>query len=126
MEKINQKFVNKELNLSLDVYRDDGREWFKAYDIAKFLEYRMASDMTRVIRESNEHVKKARMISDTGVSRDVLFVDENALYEILVRVNQASMTRYDKARRLHAWIVNDIIPALDLRFNIKMNQIVGR
>ena len=29
MEKINQKFVNKELNLSLDVYRDDGRDGLK-------------------------------------------------------------------------------------------------
>ena len=126
MEKINQKFVNKELNLSLDVYRDDGREWFKAQDISEFLGYCDTHHMTRYIRVPEQHIKKVRIRSKQGNAYDAIFIDENALYEVLLRVTQADITRYNKARALYIWIVNDIIPVLDLRFNIKMNQIIGR
>lgn len=126
MEKIENGFVNEELGIKLNIYREDGREWFKAQDISEFLNYRMTSDMTRSLRINDEHIKRVKLRSSRGNSYDAIFLDENALYEVLLFVRRADIERYEKARKLYTWIVNDIIPVLDLRTNIKLNRIFGK
>ncbi len=126
MEKIENGFVNEELGIKLNIFREDGREWFKAQDISEFLNYRMTSDMTRSLRINDEHIRRVKLKSSRGNTYEAIFLDENALYEVLLFVRKTDIERYEKARKLYTWIVNDIIPVLDLRTNIKLNRIFGK
>lgn len=126
MEKIENGFVNEELGIKLNIFREDGREWFKAQDISEFLNYRMTSDMTRSLRINDEHIRRVKLRSSRGNTYEAVFLDENALYEVLLFVRKTDIERYEKARKLYTWIVNDIIPVLDLRTNIKLNRIFGK
>ena len=126
MEKLDKKFKNEKLGLELDIYEDNGKEWFKAQDISEFLEYIDTRHMTRNLDSMEKHSCLHSMETVQGNKYEAVFLDEYALYEAVLKIRKADITRYNKARALYIWIVNDIIPALDLRFNIKMNQIVGR
>lgn len=126
MEKIENGFVNEELGIKLNIFREDGREWFKAQDISEFLNYDDTYHMVRNIRIGDEHTKRVRLRTSQGNAYDAVFLDENALYEVLLFVRRTNIERYKKARKLYTWIVNDIIPVLDLRTNIKLNRIFGK
>lgn len=112
MKKIENKFVNEKLGLMLDVYVDEnGREWFKAQDVSEFLEYRMASDMTRIISfEENSTTRVMR--SGINNTSTISFINEMAIYEIVCKITKADAVRYEKAREFQRWVFGEVLPEI--------------
>ena len=113
MKKIENKFVNEKLGLMLDVYADEnGKEWFKAQDIAEFLEYRDTHTMTRYLNEPEMHSYTLNWCTAQGNQYQAMFIDEYALYEVVLRVTKADAVRYEKAREFQRWVFGEVLPEL--------------
>lgn len=111
MEKLDKKFKNEKLGLELDIYEDNGKEWFKAQDVSEFLGYRMASDMTRMITfEENA----TTCILRTGINNTstVTMINEMAIYEIVCKITKADANRYEKAREFQRWVFGEVLPEI--------------
>ena len=116
MKKIENKFVNEKLGLMLDVYADEnGKEWFKAQDIAEFLEYRDTHTMTRYLNEPEMHSYTLNWCTAQGNQYQAMFIDEYALYEVVLRVTKADAVRYEKAREFQRWVFGEVLPELRKR-----------
>ena len=116
MKKIENKFVNEKLGLMLDVYVDEnGKEWFKAQDIAEFLEYRDTHTMTRYLNEPEMHSYTLNWCTAQGNQYQAMFIDEYALYEVVLRVTKADAVRYEKAREFQRWVFGEVLPELRKR-----------
>lgn len=112
MKKIDKKFKNEKLGLVLDIYEDNSKEWFKAQDIAEFLEYRDTHTMTRYLNEPEMHSYTLNWCTAQGNQYQAMFIDEYALYEVMLRVTKADETRYNKAREFQRWVFGEVLPSI--------------
>lgn len=81
----------------------DGEPWFVASDIAKVLEYRMASDMTRRLDESDKGSAKVRT---PGGHQSMSVINESGLYDAVFRSNA------DGAKPFRRWVTSEVLPAI--------------
>ena len=113
MEKLDKQFKNEKLGLELDIYKDEnGKEWFKAQDVSEFLGYRDTNTMTRYLNEPDMHSCTSNWCTAQGNSYQAMFLDEYALYEVILRVTKADANRYEKAREFQRWVFGEVLPEI--------------
>lgn len=112
MVKYEKGFKNDKLGLELDIYEKDGREWFLAKDITDFLEYDATAQATRYLNDPELHSCMSTWHTAQGNSYQAMFIDEYALYEMMLRVTKKDTTRYEKAREFQKWVFGEILPLI--------------
>lgn len=99
--------------MSLSVFKFDSAEvrtfsingdpWFVASDIASVLEYRMASDMTRVLDDDE---KGTHIMRTLGGDQNLATINESGLYSAILR------SRKPEAKRFKKWVTSEVLPAI--------------
>lgn len=112
MRKVLRGFNNKKLGLSLDVYIHEDREWFKAQDISEFLGYTATAQMTRNLDSDESHRYMHNMHTINNASYTAMFIDEYALYELILKVRKTDKVRYDKAKAFQSWVFGEVLPSI--------------
>lgn len=77
--------------------------WFVAVDIAKALEYRSASDMTRILDDDE---KGTQIVRTPGGEQNVTVINESGLYSSILR------SRKPEAKRFKKWITSEVLPSI--------------
>ena len=97
-----QIFNNDEFGLvrTLEI---DGEPWFVASDIAKALEYRMASDLTRRIDEEDKGTQK---VSTHGGEQEMTVINESGLYTAILGSNLPT------AKKFKHWVTSEVLPSI--------------
>lgn len=109
----NNKFVNHSLCINLDIYKDEnGKEWFKAQDISEFFGYAETKDMTRNLDSMEKHSCRHIIPTVQGNRYEAVFLDEYALYEIVLKIRKVDMVRYQKAQAFQDWVFGEVLPSL--------------
>lgn len=117
MKIIKKGFKNERLDIELDVYVINEKEWFRAQDVSRHLDYLQASDMLRNIDFIDENTTKHSMLSEKGNYSDVRFINEIALYECVLKIRDSNTdaikhNRYNKAREFQKWVFGEILPSM--------------
>lgn len=112
MEKINKKFQNSRLGLELDVYVHDGKEWFLAKDISDYLGYEATAQATRHLNRPEIHSCVSTWHTAQGNEYQAMFIDEYALYEMMIRVTRKDQERYAKAQAFQDWVFGEVLPSI--------------
>lgn len=112
MEIKNNGFKNVRLGIELDVYVIEGKEWFKAQDISKYLGYIKPSDMTRNVDSIEENSCTHIMRTAQGNEYEATFINEFALYEAILKIRKSDIERYNKAREFQKWVFSEVLPSL--------------
>lgn len=81
----------------------DGEPWFVAADVANFLGYRMASDMTRSLTETQ---KGTHSVRTPGGGQDLAIISEPGLYSAIMR------SRKIEALPFQNWVTTDVLPTI--------------
>lgn len=110
MEIIKNGFKNERLGVELDVYLINGKEWFRAKEVANILGYRDSERFTRIINFT-ENVS-THNVGSGNIKHNESFVNEFGLYEVVCKINQTDMVRYDKAREFQRWVFEEVLPSL--------------
>lgn len=110
MEIKKNGFKNEKLGLELDVYVLDGKEWFRALDIAKYLEYRDSERFTRLITFKQNI--STHNVGSGKIKHNETFVNEYGLYEVLCKITRTSQERYNKAREFQQWVFEEVLPSI--------------
>lgn len=112
MEIIKNGFKNEKLEIELDVYIIEGKEWFKAQDISEYLGYRDTDKMTRNI----DNIDKNSCTHIMGTAQNnkyyATFINEFALYEAILKIRKSDLSRYEKARNFQEWIFEEVLPSI--------------
>jgi anti-repressor protein len=77
--------------------------WFVASDVARVLAYRMASDMTRRLRDSDKGYAKVRTPSG---DQQMTVINESGLYDAVFRSNA------EGALPFRYWVTGEVIPSI--------------
>lgn len=83
--------------------------WFVASDIAKVLDYRMASDMTRILEDDEKDTQTMRTL---GGEQEFNIINESGLYSIVLSITKRNKERYELAREFKRWITGEVIPTI--------------
>ena len=81
----------------------DGEPWFVAADVANFLGYRMASDMTRSLTETQKGTHSMRT---PGGGQELVIISEPGLYSAIMR------SRKVEALPFQNWVTSDVLPTI--------------
>lgn len=111
MEIIKNGFKNPRLGIELDVYKIDGKEWFKAQDVAEHLRYRDGYTMLRNLDSIEENSTTQTVCSATN-GYSAKFINETALYEITLKIRKSDAERYERAREYQKWVCYEVLPSL--------------
>ena len=98
MEIIKNGFKNERLEIELNVYLIQGREWFRAKDISDFLGYQDTNKMMRSIETTKFNCIRQTLSGANNNKYEADFINESALYEIIFSITRRDMERYNKAR----------------------------
>lgn len=112
MKIIKNGFKNARLGVELDVYVIDGKEWFKAKDVADFIGYKATNDMTKYIFNQDKHLNTINNRTEFGNNSNIVLIDEFGLYECILKVRQTKDGRFEKARNFQKWIFGEVLPSL--------------
>ena len=91
----------------------DGEPWFVASDIAKALNYRMASDMTRRLDEEDKGTHK---VSTLGGEQEMTVINESGLYSAILGSNLPT------AKRFKRWVTSEVLPTIRKTGGYQMPQ----
>lgn len=90
----------------------DGEPWFVALDLANILEYRMASDMLRVVDEED---KGTRPMRTPGGTQNLAVISEPAFYKIVVQ-RQSGRLQKKSSREMvtnfQRWVTHEVLPTI--------------
>ena len=81
----------------------DGEPWFIASDVARVLNYRMASDMTRRLEDADKGYAEVRT---PGGPQTVTVINEAGLYDAIFRSNAIG------AKPFRRWVTTEVLPTL--------------
>lgn len=81
----------------------DGEPWFVAADVARILEYRMASDMTRRLDPEDRGTRSVRTPSG---EQEMTVISEPGLYVAVIGSQMAG------AREFKRWVTHEVLPAI--------------
>lgn len=112
MKKLDRYFINERLGLELDIYEDNGKEWFKAQDISTFFGYDATAQMTRNLNKPEMHSYMQTLHTAQGNEYQAMFIDEYALYELTLKITKANPERYEKAQVFQDWVFGELLPEL--------------
>ena len=105
-------FKNERLGLSLDVYTFNGKEWFLAKDITDYLGYEATAQATRHLNRPEMHSCVSTWHTAQGNEYQAMFIDEYALYEMMLRVTRKDQERYAKAQAFQDWVFGEVLPSI--------------
>jgi prophage antirepressor-like protein len=83
------------------VNAEDGSPWFVASDIAKVLDYRMASDMTRAIEVED---KGTRVVRTPSGDQQMTVINESGVYTAIFG------SRKPEAKAFKRWVTSEVLP----------------
>ncbi|WP_141620338.1 Bro-N domain-containing protein [Myxococcus sp. AB036A] len=86
-----------------------GEHWFVAKDIAESLEYRMASDLTRVL--ATDEVRTHDVRTDAG-TREMSIISEPGLYRAIFAAKPHSHEKAEKVERFRRWVTHTVLPSI--------------
>lgn len=112
MEVIKNGFKNERLGIELDVYVINGKEWFRAKDIANFVGYKATNDMTKYIVNKELHLNTINSRTEFGNNSNIILIDEYGIYECLLKVRQTNDGRFEKAREFQEWVFGEVLPSI--------------
>lgn len=81
----------------------NGEPWFVATDVATFLGYRMASDMTRSLPAAQ---KGTHSMQTLGGLQNLSIINEPGLYSAIMRSRKAEALPFQN------WVTTDVLPAI--------------
>lgn len=89
--------------------------WFVAGDIAKILNYASTQKVTEKIEEEDIlRLAKSKVTNlvnfNNNVGKDVIFINESALYDVTSSITKKDINRYNKAREFKKWITHEVLP----------------
>lgn len=105
----NQECIVSDLNIfsfnqrQVRVVQVQGEPWFVAADVAQALEYRMASDMTRILDSDERGTRNVR--TPSGI-QEMSIISEPGLYSAIFR------SRSSEAKRFKRWVTHEVLPAI--------------
>ena len=126
MKKLDKTFKNERLGLELEIYENNGKEWFKADEIAKFFNYDKSQRLLDNLNSSEDHFTSineggtgetsanasCKFDGSTNRSYNKYYIDEYALYEVTLRITKANPERYEKARIFQDWVFGELLPEI--------------
>ncbi|NPC47114.1 hypothetical protein D7X99_12395 [Corallococcus sp. AB032C] len=87
----------------------DGEPWFVAKDVAEALEYRMASDLTRMLAEDEQGTHVVRTL---GGEQEMTAVSEPGVYRAIFAAKPKSEDKAEKVERFRRWVTHEVLPAI--------------
>ena len=81
----------------------EGCPWFVAADIATALDYRMASDMTRMLDDDE---KATRTVRTVGGDQELTVINESGLYSAILK------SRKPEAAKFKKWVTAEVLPSI--------------
>ena len=90
-------------NMQVRVVIKDGEPWFAAHDVAVALEYRDASNMTRLLKDDEKGLYK---VGTLGGEQSLLFINEKGLYRAIFN------SRKPEALAFQDWVFAEVLPAI--------------
>lgn len=81
----------------------DGEPWFVAADVARILEYRMASDLTRRLDDDDRGTRSVRTPSGDQV---MTIISEPGFYAAILGSQSV------KAKRVKHWLTHEVMPSI--------------
>ncbi|GEL75688.1 BRO-N domain-containing protein [Myxococcus virescens] len=86
-----------------------GEPWFVAKDVAAALEYRMASDMTRMLADDEKGYANVRT---PGGEQEVSIISEPGLYRATFASRPQSDEKAEKVERFRRWVTHTVLPSI--------------
>ena len=78
--------------------------WFCASDVCSSLDFAAKAEV--VLRKLDDDEKLMRKIYASGQNRDMLFVNESGLYNLIFRSNKP------EAKAFRRWVTGEVLPAI--------------
>lgn len=88
----------------------DGEPWFIALDLASILEYRMPSDMTRIVGEEDKGTHPVRTL---GGVQNLAVISEPAFYQIVVQRQSGRLQKKssrEMIQQFQRWVTHVVLP----------------
>jgi len=90
-------------SIQVRVVELDGLAWFVAGDVAKALDYRTASDMTRILDEDE---RGTHIVRTPSGEQDMVIINESGLYHALIK------SRKPEAQPFRKWVTAEVLPSI--------------
>lgn len=118
MNLVGRKFNNPRLDIDINVYEIDGKQWFIGKEVTDVLDYK---DSSQAIRKSvSEHSRRkcyvetieitGNCLSDVSEKRTVknnmIMLSVSGFYQLVLKSNK------DKAVEFQEWVCDEVLPSL--------------
>ena len=103
-----QEFLNENFG-QVRVMEVNNVLWFVADDVAKSLDYEIATNMTRNLEDDEKDIQT---LNTLGGEQKCLIINESGLYNAVLSITKRNKERYEKARMFKKWITSEVIPTI--------------
>ena len=103
-----QEFLNENFG-QVRVIEVNNVLWFVADDVAKSLDYEIATNMTRNLDDDEKDIQT---LNTLGGEQKCLIINESGLYNAVLSITKRNKERYEKARMFKKWITSEVIPTI--------------
>ena len=103
-----QEFLNENFG-QVRVMEVNNVLWFVADDVAKSLDYEIATNMTRNLDDDEKDIQT---LNTLGGEQKCLIINESGLYNAVLSITKRNKERYNKARMFKKWITSEVIPTI--------------
>lgn len=118
MNLVGRKFTNPRLDIDINVYEIDGKQWFIGKEVTDVLDYK---DSSQAIRKAvSEHSRRkcyvetieitGNCLSDVSEKRTVknnmIMLSVSGFYQLVLKSNK------DKAVEFQEWVCDEVLPSL--------------
>ena len=83
--------------------------WFVTDDVAKSLDYEIATNMTRNLDDDEKDIQT---LNTLGGEQKCLIINESGLYNAVLSITKRNKERYNKAKKFKKWITSEVIPTI--------------
>ena len=90
-------------NMQVRIVIKDGEPWFAASDVAGALEYHLASNLTRLLKDDEKITHK---VNTLGGEQSLLVINEKGLYRAIFN------SRKPEALAFQDWVFGEVLPAI--------------
>jgi prophage antirepressor-like protein len=102
--QIQKVFTFNPCNQEIRVEMMNNEPWFVAKDICDALEFKSSPES--VLRGLDDDEKLMRKLSASGQNREMWFINESGLYNLIFRSNKP------EARQFRKWVTSEVLPAI--------------
>ena len=103
-----QEFLNENFG-QVRVIEVNNVLWFVADDVAKSLDYEIATNMTRNLDDDEKDIQT---LNTLGGEQKCLIINESGLYNAVLSITKRNKERYNKAKKFKKWITSEVIPTI--------------